>query len=358
MRPDAKSLCDFVDGQQSGIALAALNATDVRAVYFHEIGKGLLREAFVCPKRADTGPKLYAHGWLGIHGPQPVKLLLDSLQTMSSNSDMSKLAAAASARPFLKWAGGKQALAAKILEEFPPEFERYYEPFLGGGSLFFALAPERAVLSDRNEWLIDTYAAVRDCWKDVAAILDSLPNSKADFLRIRRISPATLGTARRAAYFIYLNKTCFRGLFRVNQKGGFNVPYGAYQRRYYSPEELEEAAAALSGVELRKGDFESGLEGAVEGDFIYFDPPYYKLGGYSDFNRYTADQFREQHHIRLAALCRELDARGIRWAVSNSDTAFVRELYSGFQLCRIEARREINLLSARRSVTELLIKNY
>lgn len=260
-------------------------------------------------------------------------------------------------RPFLKWAGGKQALARRLIAHFPEMFGRYYEPFLGGGSVFFELAPPRAVLGDGNAWLIDTYEALRDDWRAVAHKLDRMVNTREEYLRVREIDPARLSPTARAAHFIYLNKTGFRGLFRVNRQGRFNVPYGAYQRRYYDVEALCAAAEALRGAMLRRGDFESTLDGVRAGDFVYFDPPYYKLGGYSDFNRYTPAQFREDDHRRLAALCRELDARGVRWALSNSDTPFVQELYAGFRVEAIEARREINLKSVRRAVREVLVTN-
>ena len=162
----------------------------------------------------------------------------------------------------------------------------------------------------------------------------------------------------RAAQFIYLNKTCFRGLFRVNQQGYFNVPYGEYQRAYYDAENLSDVSTALKHVEFRTGDFELSLFDVTPEDFVYLDPPYYKLGGYADFNRYTKGQFREQDQIRLAALCRELDQRGVKWAMSNSDTPFIRFLYDGFQATEITNRREINLKSQERSVVELLVTNY
>lgn len=259
--------------------------------------------------------------------------------------------------PFVKWVGGKQAIAQRVIEHFPAAFSRYYEPFVGGGAIFFELAPAHAVLGDGNSWLMDTYESVRDNWRAVARLLDGMVNTREEYLRIRGIAPETLAPVARAAHFIYLNKTCFRGLFRVNQRGQFNVPYGAYDRRYYGPDELRDAAAALHGVELRRGDFELSLDGVSTGDFVYFDPPYYKLGGYSDFNRYTSVQFREADHMRLAALCRELDARGVRWALSNSDTDFVRALYAGFRMVDVEARREINLKSGLRNVQEVLITN-
>jgi len=261
-------------------------------------------------------------------------------------------------KPFLKWAGGKQAIAGSLSKLFPRKYRRFYEPFLGGGSVLFSVCPQQAVVSDLNDWLVDAYHAIRDDWKKVASLLDTFQNTRDDFLQIRAIDPVTLDLFGRAAQFIYLNKTCFRGLFRVNQRGRFNVPYGEYQRAYYDAENLENVSAALKHVEFRTGDFELALHDAKSEDFIYLDPPYYKLGGTADFNRYTKGQFREQDQIRLAALCRELDQRGIRWAMSNSDTPFIRHLYDGFEVTEINNRREINLRSQERSITELLLTNY
>jgi len=260
--------------------------------------------------------------------------------------------------PFVKWAGGKQAIAEKLVSYFPKRYAKYIEPFVGGGSVLFAAEPKAGLASDQNQWLIDTYLAIKEDWKAVAGKLEHLSNTKEEFLRIRKIQPHSLDPIKRAAHFIYLNKTCFRGLFRVNQKGEFNVPYGAYDRRYYSPENLASASRALSGVNFESGDFEKTAGTAEKGDFVYFDPPYYKLGGYSDFNRYTSSQFREMDHLRLASLCNELDAIGVRWAVSNSDTPLIRNLFKNYRIEEIANRREINLQSRNRSIVELLILNY
>lgn len=262
------------------------------------------------------------------------------------------------AKPFIKWAGGKQALVQQLISLVPAEFETYFEPFLGGGSVLMALRPKKSVVGDANEWLITTYEAIRDDWRKVARLLDELPNTKEDYLRIRERSSGERNRWLRAAFFVYLNKTCFRGLFRVNQKNQFNVPYGCYDRRYYAPENLAAVAEAIRSVKFVSGDFESCLANARPGDFVYFDPPYFKAGGYSDFNRYTAEQFREADHIRLAALCRELDKRGISWLLSNSNTSFIRDLFKGFEIRRLDARRDINLSASQRDVTELLVSNY
>ena len=241
---------------------------------------------------------------------------------------------------------------------FPHEFDSFYEPFLGGGSVLLTARPKSAVVGDLNAWLLTTYAAIRDAWREVAEVLDTLPNNRHDYLRIRACNPHSLDRIVQAAHFIYLNKTCFRGLFRVNRKGMFNVPYGEYQRAYYDPLNLEAVSQALKHVEFRHADFVDTVHGIAASDFAYFDPPYFKLGGYADFNRYTHCQFRETDHERLAALCRKLDDEGVRWAVSNSDTPFVRELFAGFTMIPVQNRREINLNSKERSIRELFIVNY
>ena len=262
------------------------------------------------------------------------------------------------AKPVLKWAGGKQALADRLIRFFPDKFSRYYEPFVGGGSVLLSLQPERAVIGDLNDWLLDTYVAIRADHMKVAEHLDVMVNTREEFERVRAVQPDTLDLFQRAAHLIYLNKTCFRGLFRVNRKGQFNVPYGAYNRRYYDPENLGAVANCLCNAEIRHADFELCLAGVTPDDFVYLDPPYYKQGGFSDFDRYTKFKFKENDQVRLAANCRELDDRGVRWAVSNSDTPFVRSLFEGFKLHDIANRREINLKSQERDINELLITNY
>jgi DNA adenine methylase len=261
-------------------------------------------------------------------------------------------------KPILKWAGGKQGLAGYLVRQFPQKMGTYFEPFVGGASVLLTLRPSHAFIADRNEWLMDTYHAIRDDWRRVAEILDTLKNTKREYLKIRAIQPTGLDLFRRAAHLIYLNKTCFRGLFRVNRKNEFNVPYGAYDRRYYDPDNLAAVGLTLEHVQMRSCDFELAIEGITKRDFVYFDPPYYKLGGYSDFNRYTRFQFRENDHIRLAAICRELHGKGIRWAVSNSSTEFIRSLFRGFRMISVANRREINLNSQERGISELLIMNY
>ena len=262
------------------------------------------------------------------------------------------------AEPILKWAGGKQIIARTLVEFFPKTYRRYFEPFVGGCSVALESGATGGALNDQNEWLVDTYRAIADDWRRVVDVLDTLTNTEREFYRIRVINPKTVDPYTRAAMLIYLNKTCFRGLFRVNKRNQFNVPYGRYDRRYYDPANLAAFAEFIRNFELHVGDFEVALADATSGDFIYLDPPYHRIGGYSDFNRYTSGQFKEIDHLRLRNVCVDLDMRGIRWVQSNSSTEYIRELYRDFEISEITNRREINLDSRNRNITELVIKNF
>jgi DNA adenine methylase len=262
------------------------------------------------------------------------------------------------AEPILKWAGGKQIISRTLVEYFPRTYSRYFEPFVGGCSVALESGASTGVLNDQNEWLIDTYEAIRSDWRAVAGVLDTLKNTEEEYYRIRGLDPKSVDLYRRGAMLIYLNKTCFRGLFRVNKQNQFNVPYGRYDRRYYDPANLAAFAEFLHNFELRAGDFEVALADATAKDFVYLDPPYHRIGGYSDFNRYTSGKFKEIDHLRLRNMCHDLHERGIRWVQSNSNTKFIRELYREFEICEVTNRREINLNSQSRTITELVIKNF
>jgi DNA adenine methylase len=262
---------------------------------------------------------------------------------------------------FLKWAGGKGDFLPVLLDAVPRDAARYLEPFLGGGALLLALREARpalpAVGADGNAWLVDAWREVARDWHEVAREIDRLPATRADYLRLHAEDPAGLAPAARAARLIYLNKTGFRGLFRVNRQGRFNVPWGAYARRVYDPAVLERAAALLRSVELRSGDFTETLADAGPGDFVFLDPPYWPAGGCADFVRYTAGRFGPGDHRRLAASCRDLDRRGVRWALSNADRPEVRELYAGFAMQRLEASRDIAGGAKGRASADLLVTN-
>jgi len=267
-------------------------------------------------------------------------------------------------RPFVKWAGGKTSLLPILMMYIPNSFRRYFEPFLGGGALFFALYREglikEAILSDVNKELMDTYLAIRDRLNEVIDILNSYPHDRDFYYMLRSKDPSTLSLPERAARFIYLNKTAYNGLYRVNRKGQFNVPFGRYKNPNYKDfENLRAVSEALKVADLRCTSFEFVLDFARSGDFIYFDPPYHPVSDTASFTQYTSDGFTQEHQKKLAEVFKELSKRGVYAMLSNSDTPFIRELYRGFRLIEIEAPRFINSNSRRRKGwRELLILNY
>lgn len=263
-------------------------------------------------------------------------------------------------RPFLKWAGGKRSLIPQLLPHLPKRFGCYFEPFVGSAAVFFHLAPQRAVLSDTNERLVRTYKGLRDDPEGVIARLKDFPHEKSFFLRKRQEKIDDAGDTELAAWFIYLNKTGYNGLYRVNSKNVFNVPFGSYKRPKICDEpRLRACAARLANVAIHVRDFEAAADGAKKGDLVYFDPPYVPLSATSSFTSYTRHGFGppEQERLRDAAL--RLVHRGVHVVISNSSAPLVRELYAGaaFELIEIAARRSINSRADRRgAVVELLIK--
>ena len=268
------------------------------------------------------------------------------------------------ARPFLKWAGGKGKLLPELLPRVPREFGRYFEPFIGGAAVFLALRgrglANDASLSDANPRLVDTYSAVRDDVEAVIARLGEFVNEEAVYYAIRAQRHDELSSTDRVARIIYLNKTCYNGLYRENRDGAFNVPFGRYARpRICDATNLRAAARALAGVLIECRDFEEALMGAVAGDFVYLDPPYDPVSRTASFTAYHAAGFGEEHQRRLAAVFRALAGRGVQLMLSNSDTPLIRELYQGFGFTEVLAARAINSKGERRGkVTELLIRNY
>ncbi|WJK41288.1 Dam family site-specific DNA-(adenine-N6)-methyltransferase [Solwaraspora sp. WMMA2056] len=262
-------------------------------------------------------------------------------------------------RSFLKWAGGKTRYAATIVSAAPPFTGTYREPFLGSGAVFFELAPERAVLSDANPELIVCFQVVAADPAAVMRLLDEQPNTAEHFAAMRRRSPADCSDLERAVRVVYLNKTAFRGLWRVNRRGEFNTPYGAYDRPYYDRRVLLDAARTLRRAELRTGDFVDELDAAQAGDWVYLDPPYVPLGGWADFKRYTSAQFGPHDHVRLRDAMVRAAGRGVWLTLTNSDTPFVRDLFGpDFSIARMATRRDINLQAANRRSWDLLITNY
>ena len=251
------------------------------------------------------------------------------------------------ARPFVKWVGGKRQLLPQLLAAAPARYGTYFEPFVGGGALFFALRPERAVLSDMNERLVRTYLGVRDEVEGLIDRLSTYPYDKDFFLKLRVEAIDARPNVEVAAWFIYLNKAGFNGLYRVNSGNVFNVPFG----RYVNPtlcdaENLRACAAALAGADLRRAPFEAVLTEAKAGDFLYFDPPYVPLSVSSSFTSYTADGFGMEDQRRLRDVALALKERGAHVLLSNSSAPAVLELYA-----EPKGAFEVELVSASRAVS-------
>jgi len=264
-------------------------------------------------------------------------------------------------KPPVKWAGGK----GRLIPQFEPLFPRnkyglYIEPFVGGGAVFFHLLPERAVLIDSNEELINFYLVVRDSLGELMADLREHKNTRDYYYSVRDLDPGTLSPVKRASRFLYLNKTGYNGLWRVNSQGKHNVPFGRYKNPKIADEQnLRLVSEALRRAEIICGDFARVLDFARPGTFVYLDPPYHPLSDTANFTGYTSDAFGEGDQRRLAGVFRELDQKGCLAMLSNSDTPFVRELYSGYDVRVVYARRAINSRPDRRGpVTELVIRNY
>jgi DNA adenine methylase len=277
--------------------------------------------------------------------------------------------AATSPSPFLKGAGGKRQLLPRILASVPARMRAYYEPFVGGGAVFFALVAagrqfERAVLGDANDELVRCYRAVQ---RDVEAVIGALRRHRYDrdhYYRVRERDPARLSDAGRAARLIYLNRCGYNGLYRVNRAGRFNVPFGRYKDPVIcDAPRLHAAARALAGVTLVHGDFERTLRGARSGDFVYLDPPYVPLSATYSFTAYAKTPFDGAAQARLARVLRELGARRVQALLSNSDCAETRALYAPLSSSEtvetVTVRRAINSVAAGRgAVAELLVKSY
>jgi DNA adenine methylase len=277
------------------------------------------------------------------------------------------------ARPFLKWAGGKGQLLPELTRRMPPRFARYHEPFVGGGAFFFSLwnsgrLAKGAVLSDYNRDLIACYRTVRDQATElIAALLDHKAHAhdRAYFNEIRSWDRQPgfeqLSPVEKAARMIFLNRTCYNGLYRLNNKGKFNAPFGHYKNPLIVDEEnMYDVSRALQDVDLRAGDFADVLDYAQPGDFVYFDPPYAPLSPTASFTHYTGRGFGEDQQHRLAITFRQLAERGCYVMLSNSSTELTRTLYSTANipgLCAetVQASRKINCDGTKRGFVDELI---
>jgi DNA adenine methylase len=256
------------------------------------------------------------------------------------------LFAADSARgPFLRWAGGKTRLLRHLRPYFPSSFDRYYEPFLGGGAVFFDLrarATGQAVLADLNPELVNCWVQVRDAPTELLAGLEAYAGMDTEeaYYTVREGTEPTDPSAR-AARFLYLNQTAWNGLWRVNKWGKFNVPWGARAFRGMSEHELLGLSHALGEVDIRLADFRDVLEEPVRGDFVYLDPPYLPLSDTSKFDLYTEKRFRKPDLLMLGDICRRLTEEGVQWILSNRDTPLVREVFSHATIVSLTTRRSV-----------------
>ena len=266
--------------------------------------------------------------------------------------------------PIVKWVGGKRQLMFELLKNMPKEYNRYFEPFIGGGALFFELQPQNAYISDMNEELINLYSVVRDNVYELIEDLSKHEVSKEYFLGIRNIDRtekyAELSDVERASRFIYLKITCFNGMYRVNSHGQFNVPFGHYKNpRIIDENNLLNCSKLLKKTEIKCADFSEILTKVKKGDFVYFDPPYVPLNETSSFTSYTKDGFDIDMQFKLRDVCDELDSKGVKFMLSNSDTKLVNELYANYEIKKVFASRQINAnADGRGKITEVLVRNY
>jgi len=273
------------------------------------------------------------------------------------------------AKPFVKWAGGKRQILNELRKHVPEEYNCYYEPFIGGGALFFDLAPKKAVINDSNSELMNVYNVMCDDEKysKMCNLLNNyeVKNNEEFFYEIRNKDRnkekfEKLSDYARAARTIYLNKACFNGLYRVNSKGEFNVPYNKKTTvNTYDKENLlvVHMYLTMNDVKILNTDFEDALSTAKEGDFVYIDPPYDQIN--ASFTSYTEEGFGKDEQRRLAEVYKNLDKRGVKVMLSNHNTALINELYKDYNIHVIEAKRNINSNGKKRGkVEEVIITNY
>ena len=273
-------------------------------------------------------------------------------------------------KPFVKWVGGKRQLLTqfKLMNLYPPEkFDpktgRYFEPFVGGGAVFFDLLPKKAFLSDLNNELVITYNVIKNNVESLIKSLKTHQNTKEYFLNIRSQEVSKLSDIEIASRFIYLNRTCFNGLYRVNSKGGFNVPFAGNKNPLICDElNLRKISKALKNVDIKKQDYKEVLRKAKKGDFVYFDPPYYPVSKTSSFTSYTKETFLEKEQIELRDTFVKLTKIGCFIMLSNSDTFFINKIYSEIKntrITKVKAGRAINSDATKRGkITEVLVTNY
>ena len=280
----------------------------------------------------------------------------DNTEVSTVNEPLGLFPTEVGIKPFLKWAGGKTQLISELSKYTPSSFNKYIEPFIGGGAFFFYLNPGGAIISDSNEELITTYKAVRENVEDIIQILDNYKNEETFFYKIRALDPEELSKTERAARLIYLNKTCFNGLYRVNKKGQFNVPYGKRNGEFLNRELLRNSSEFLQNTEISHADYLKTLrQYAEKGDFIFLDPPYYPVGKYSDFKRYTKEFFYHDDHVNLKEEFDRLVEMGCHVVLTNSDHPIILELYQDYEIKIIETKRLISSNPKTRNGKDIIV---
>ena len=266
-------------------------------------------------------------------------------------------------KPFVKWAGGKRQLINMLFSNAPESFNTYVEPFIGGGALLLNLMPENAVISDINPELINAYKVVKENTESLLRSLKEHRNEEDYFYDVRAKDISLMSDLERASRFIFLNKTCFNGLYRENSKGRFNVPFGRYKNPNIDDRQNLEAVALYlnrAHVDILQQDFKKTAEMAKKGDFVYFDPPYHPTSQTASFTRYAKNDFTSKDQEELAETFRQLAERGCHVMLSNSNVPFIKELYKDFNILEIEATRFINCKADKRGkgLYEVLVKSY
>lgn len=259
-------------------------------------------------------------------------------------------------KPFVKWAGGKTQLLQQIDEHIPESFNKYIEPFVGGGALYFHLNHSNSIISDLNQELIITYKSVKENVEQLITELNSIENSEENYYRIRALETEDLSEIERAARFIFLNKTCFNGLYRVNKKGKFNVPYGKRTGPFVDEKRLKECSEILSETTILHSNYKDVLEThAQTGDLVFLDPPYYPVGEYSDFKRYTKEFFYHEDQVELRDQFINLVEKGCHVILTNSNHPVVLELYCDFEIIEYQTKRMINKDASKRKGVDIIV---
>ncbi len=267
-------------------------------------------------------------------------------------------------KPVIKWVGGKRQLVDDIKKNIPKNFNTYFEPFIGGGAVFFELKKQNSIINDYNPELTNMYEVIKNNPKELIQDLQKHQNSEEYYYHLRALDRdpkvyAKLSKVEKASRFIFLNKTGYNGLYQVNKKGQNNVPYGRYKNpTIYEEENILKCSSLLQSTTILTGDFENVKEYIKEGDFVYFDPPYVPLNTTSSFTAYTDKGFDDDMQFRLKELCDNIDTIGAYFLLSNSYTDFILDLYKNYDIVTVQTNRAVNCKAEKRGkIKELLVQN-